>query len=153
MILLKVFTAFLNTGLSLALLDEESLKTYLISTCGLGSKSRPVERFNDALIIEVFLLPFRFRELDSREQRFSVITEIDFKWRHPRCRWNPTAWGNASSVRIKGRDTWYPVVQHVNAIDDMSLDKTLRQADFEVSHDGIVTVPVILFMASFCQLK
>ena len=144
---------------------EDEFCDWLIRQCPfVTSKRRPVEKFDEALIVTNFqLLANHFIEIIDLENKFRIKAFFTFIWKMPPCAvWNEKMLSNETTLsneakRVKRCDfskhsTWHPRVRLTNSYDNSAAIEEALIETVTINNDGLASIIAGRLFDLSCEL-
>ncbi|XP_033748876.1 neuronal acetylcholine receptor subunit alpha-5-like isoform X1 [Pecten maximus] len=127
--------------------EKRLIKTLLADYEERGKMGRPVEHFNDTLLVNYGLSLIQILDLDERNQVLSTNVWATYTWRDIYMQWDPEKYSNITKIRVPSGSIWQPDIKLYNYADERREEK--RDALFVVESDGsVLWIPQAIFKSS-----
>ncbi|XP_072274465.1 acetylcholine receptor subunit alpha-1-B [Pyxicephalus adspersus] len=111
---------------------------------------RPVENFNDKVVVTVGLQLIQLINVDEVNQIVSTNVRLKQQWVDVNLKWNPSEYGGIQKVRVPSSNVWHPdLVLYNNADGDFAIVKDTK---ILLDYTGkIIWTPPAIFK-SYCEI-
>ncbi|XP_068103132.1 acetylcholine receptor subunit alpha [Hyperolius riggenbachi] len=111
---------------------------------------RPVENFDDPVVVTVGLQLFQLINVDEVNQIVSTNVRLKQQWVDMNLKWNPAEYGGIQKIRISSGDIWRPdFVLYNNADGDFAIVKDTKVL---LDYTGKITWTPPAIFKSYCEI-
>ncbi|XP_017336272.1 acetylcholine receptor subunit alpha [Ictalurus punctatus] len=117
---------------------------------GYNKVVRPVNHFNDAVVVTVGLQLIQLISVDEVNQIVTSNVRVKQQWKDVNLKWNPDDYGGIKKIRIPSTDIWKPdLVLYNNADGDFAI---VHQTKVLLEHTGLITWNPPAIFKSYCEI-
>ncbi|XP_041374467.1 acetylcholine receptor subunit alpha-type acr-16-like [Gigantopelta aegis] len=128
-------------------IHERRLLNYLFQNGTYNTMERPVENESDALDVAFGIILQQIIDVDEKNQIINTNLWLQLTWTDVNMVWDPSEFGNVSSVRVRANMVWKPDILMYNSADD-AYDSTYHTNVIASSTGKMLWVPPGMFKST-----
>ncbi|XP_022085384.1 acetylcholine receptor subunit beta-like [Acanthaster planci] len=130
--------------------DEARLVGELLGRSEYDTSTRPVRNASRAVRVALGVDVFTVQNLDSKEQKITVVSAFNMKWQDERLQWDPDVYGGLEYLSLAAERVWYPRLRILNALEETRLIKD--ETEVFVTSEGVLYITNSLIHQTQCHL-